>query len=325
MIILTLCCLFGFNLIALSSMKAFLENLKLFWEKLVEIFNTPLFDIGKTSVDLSNILFFVISILLLLFITKKLKNLLVNKILIKYGLEKGTSKSIGTIIYYIFVVLGFFIIIQTVGIDLTGLNLLAGALGVGIGFGLQNITNNFISGIIILFERPIKEGDRIEVGNVKGDVIKISARSTTVLTNDNISIIVPNSEFINSKVINWSHNDRNVRFKFPVGVSYKEDPKLIRKILLEVAQDNNGVLKKPAPEVLLDEFGDSSLNFLLAVWTVDYTDKPNILKSQLYYAIFKKFGDNNIEIPFPQSDIHIKDGLEKFFADKENEKASDQD
>ena len=123
------------------------------------------------------------------------------------------------------IIIGSIVIIQSAGIDLSALSLLAGALGVGIGFGLQNITNNLVSGIIILFENPIKVGDRIEVGDISGDVVNISVRATTILTNDNISIIVPNSEFISNTVINWSHNDRNIRFNVPVGVSYNEDPK----------------------------------------------------------------------------------------------------
>jgi small-conductance mechanosensitive channel len=186
------------------------------------------------------------------------------------------------------------------------LSLLAGALGVGIGFGLQNITDNFISGLIILFEKPIKVGDRIEVGDVNGDVLTISVRATTVLTNDNISIIVPNSEFISQKVINWSHNDRNIRFRFAVGVSYKEDPRKVEQVLLKVADENPNVLKKPEPSVFFDNFGDSSLDFTLAVWTDRYIDKPGQLKSQLYFEIFKQFTENGIEIPFPQRDIHIK-------------------
>ncbi len=287
-----------------------LDRLSSFWEKLSEFFAIPIFSVGSTSITLSLIFYFIASALLLVFFARKLRNILVNRVLKKYGLEYGTSKSIGTIFYYFLIAIGFFIIIQATGLDLTGLNLIAGALGVGIGFGLQNITNNFISGIIILFERPIKEGDRIEVGNVRGDVVKISPRSTTVLTNDNISIIVPNSEFINSRVINWSHNDRNIRFQFPIGVAYKEDPKIVRKLLIDVATENNGVLKKPSPEVLFEEFGDSSINFKLSVWTSDYIDKPNILKSQLYFAVFKKFRENNIEIPYPQRDLNLKSGFE---------------
>ncbi len=196
--------------------------------------------------------------------------------------------------------------LQTVGLDLSAVTVLAGALGVGIGFGLQNITNNFVSGIIILFERPIKVGDRIEVGEVSGDVISISMRSTTIVTNDNISIIVPNSDFISSKVINWSHTDRNIRFNIPVGVSYNEDPEVIRKLLLEVADENKGILQQPKPDVLFKEYADSALVFILRIWTREYINRPDVLKSQIYYAAFKKFKEHNIEIPFPQRDLHIK-------------------
>ena len=184
--------------------------------------------------------------------------------------------------------------------------MLAGAVGVGIGFGLQNITNNFVSGIIILFERPIKVGDRIEMGDVSGDVIRISMRSTTIVTNDNISIIVPNSDFISSKVINWSHTDRNIRFNIPICVSYKEDPQIIKKLLLEVAAENKGILDKPKPDVLFKNFGDSSLDFNLRIWTREFINRPNVLKSQIYYSVFEKFKEHGIEIPFPQRDLHIK-------------------
>ena len=131
-------------------------------------------------------------------------------------------------------------------------------------------------------------------------------RSTTVVTNDNISVIVPNSEFISSTVVNWSHTDRNVRFIIPVGVSYKADPEKVKKILLEVAENEDGVLQSPKPDVLFDEFADSSLNFILRIWTSTYITTPGILKSKLYFDIFKKFKESGIEIPFPQRDVHVK-------------------
>jgi small-conductance mechanosensitive channel len=146
------------------------------------------------------------------------------------------------------ILVGILIILQTSGIDLTTLNILAGAVGIGIGFGLQNIANNFISGLIILFERPIKIGDRIEVGEVDGDVVEIGLRSTTVLTNDNIAIIIPNSKFISENVVNWSHNDSKVRFKIPVSVAYGSDVKLVEKLLLEVAEENADVFDYPPLE-----------------------------------------------------------------------------
>ncbi|OEK03794.1 mechanosensitive ion channel protein MscS [Roseivirga sp. 4D4] len=245
---------------------------------------------------------------LLVFLSGKLKSIFVKQILSKYSDDIGVSQSIGTIIQYFIIIVGAFVVIQNSGINLGSLNVLAGALGVGIGFGLQNIANNFISGLIILFERPIKVGDRIEVGSVTGDVVKISSRASTVNTNDNISIIIPNSDLINKQVINWSHNDRRIRYHVPVGVSYKEDPAIIKKVLLEVADANKDVLKRPAPDVLFVGYGDSSIDFDLLIWTSSYIDKPIILKSQLYYEIFEKFKEHGIEIPYPQRDLHLKSG-----------------
>jgi len=272
-----------------------------------ELLTRTLFTLGeKTPITLEGIFYFLISILLLIYLTDKFQKKVVNKILVKTKIDIGVSESIGTIFRYMVITIGLIVIIQTAGIDLTALGFIAGALGVGIGFGLQGITNNFISGLIILFERPVKVGDRIDVGEISGDVVNIAARATTVVTNDNISIIIPNSEFINSRVINWSYNDRRIRFNYTVGVSYDESPRIIRKLLLEVAKENNAVLKHPPPDVLFQDFADSALIFNLRVWTYEYTDRPNVLKSQLYYAIFKKFHDNNIKIPYPQRDLHIK-------------------
>ncbi|MDH4251636.1 MAG: mechanosensitive ion channel, partial [Nitrospira sp.] len=220
----------------------------------------------------------------------------------------GVRHAIGAIVRYIVVAIGLVIILQTAGINLSTLTVLFGALGIGVGFGLQSITNNFVSGIILLLERPIKVGDRIEVGDVHGDVVNISPRATTIVTNDNIAIIVPNADFISSKVVNWSYTNRDVRFNFPIGVSYGSDPEQVRRILLEVAQAHRGVLKEPGPSVLLDGFGDSSLNFVLRVWTREFSTIPGVLRSELYFSICRAFKEEGIEIPFPQRDLHIKSG-----------------
>jgi small-conductance mechanosensitive channel len=132
-----------------------------------------------------------------------------------------------------------------------------------------------------------------------------------VVTNDNITIIVPNSQFIDSQVINWSHHDRNIRFNIPIGVAYKENPERVREIVIEVAKQNDGVLKSPAPDLLFSEYGDNSIDFFLRVWTSEYINKPKVLKSQLYYEIFKKFKEEGIEIPFPQRDLHLKSGFSR--------------
>jgi small-conductance mechanosensitive channel len=288
----------------------FAASLRELLSEISVFYNRTLFHLGNTAISLSDIIYLLVSIFLLFYLSSKLTRLLVEKILSRYALDVGVRQSIGTIIRYTIVIIGLVIIIQTAGVDLSTLGILAGALGVGIGFGLQNITSNFISGIIILFERPIKIGDRIEVGEVTGDVVNISARATTVITNDNIAIIVPNSDFISETVINWSHNGRSVRFNFPVPVSYNSNPTEVKKLLADVAKANTGVLKVPAPDVLFDGFGDSSLDFTLRVWTSEYIDRPGVLKSQLYYEIFKKFAEQNIEIPYPQQDLHLKSGFD---------------
>ena len=285
------------------------------YRSVMDFLQYPVFPLGKEDVTLASLLFLVISLILLFYLSSKFRNLLQNRILARYNIDIGVRQAISTIVRYIILVLGLVIIIQSAGIDLSFLAIMAGALGVGIGFGLQNITNNFVSGLVILFERPVKVGDRIELTNpagdtISGDVINISARASTIMTNDNIAIIVPNSNLISSTVINWSYNDRKVRFRFPVGVHYKEDPEKVRKLLTEVALENDGVLKTPPPDVQFHEFGDSSLNFLLRVWTSKYIQRRGYLQSQLYYAIHKKFKEHNIEIPYPQRDLHLRSGFE---------------
>lgn len=288
-----------------------MENYESTFEWIKAMWNTELLKLGENAMTVRSFSMVILSLFLLFYLSSLLKRILVRKVFPRYSIDIGVSQSIATIIRYTIVIIGIYIILQTSGINLSSMGLLFGALGIGIGFGLQNVTNNFISGIIILFERPIKVGDRVEVDDIFGTVTSISARSTTIITNDNISVIIPNSDFINERVINWSLNDRNVRFNFPVGVAYKEDPATIRKLLLEVADDNPGVLKEPKPDVLFEDFGDSSLNFNLRVWSHEYSDKPKVLKSQLYYAIFEKFKEHNIEIPFPQRDLHLRSGFDQ--------------
>ncbi|HDP55364.1 MAG TPA: mechanosensitive ion channel [Bacteroidetes bacterium] len=280
-----------------------------FWQIITEFLSKPIFSHEGSRLSVGMILFLVIGSWLVFFLSKLISRLVIEKILNRHGTDKGVSHAIGAIFRYIFLFVGLVVVIQSTGIDLSALTVLAGALGVGIGFGLQNVTNNFISGIIILFERPIKVGDRVELpelDNLAGDVVNISARSTTIITNDNIAIIIPNSKFVSDTVINWSYNDANVRFKIPVGVSYKEDPEVVKEILLDVTSKHPGVLKHPAPDVLFDEYADSSLNFILRVFTTKFSRTPHILKSQLYFEIFKQFKKKGIEIPFPQRDVYIK-------------------
>ncbi|MBX3334772.1 MAG: mechanosensitive ion channel family protein [Nitrospira sp.] len=280
--------------------------------ELLEPFGTftkiPLYSIGDTTITLGTMLYLTVLVVALFYITGKLKTWIVEGLLLRSQVELGVRHAVGNIVRMVFLALGLIIILQTAGINLSSLTVLFGALGIGVGFGLQGVTNNFVSGIILLLERPIKVGDRIEVGNVNGDVINISPRATTIVTNDNIAIIVPNADFISSKVVNWSYTNRNVRFNFPVGVSYSSDPEQVRSVLLEVARAHHGVLKEPGPSVLFDAFGDSALNFVLRVWTRDFSTVPGVLRSELYFAISRAFKEQGIEIPFPQRDLHIKSG-----------------
>lgn len=282
--------------------------IRAFFSQLLEYLNIPLFVLGKSQFTLWSIVYILILLTLLFYSTAKMRSWIVRGLRNKKNIDVGISEATGSIIRYAVISIGFLMILQSAGVDLSAITVLAGALGIGVGFGLQNITSNFVSGIIILFERPIKVGDRIEVNNILGDVVNISPRATTIVTNDNISIIVPNSEFISSTVINWSHTDRLVRYNIPVGVSYNADPEAVREILLEVAAGHSGVLKQPEPEVLLDEFADSALVFILRIWTETYTERPLILRSELNYMIFKKLKEHGVEIPFPQRDVHIRSG-----------------
>lgn len=264
----------------------------------------PLVKLGGSPVTLWTLMQLVLLIILLFYLSGKLRTVLVNKLLIR--MEPGARQATGSIVRYTVIAIGFVVIMQTSGIDLTALNVLAGAVGIGVGFGLQNIINNFISGLIILFERPIKVGDRIVVGNVEGDVVHIGGRSTTVITNDNISIIVPNSKFITEDVINWSHNDRRVRFRVPVAVAYGTDIDLVERLLLEVADGIPDVLKDPAPGIRLMEFGDSGLCFELRVWSTTLIHRKGVLISKLNTSICRKFAEQGIEIPYPRRDLTIR-------------------
>jgi small-conductance mechanosensitive channel len=289
------------------------EIVKDFIDSIVKILDHTLFSVGGNPFNLGTLFFIFFSSILLFYGSYIIKRYLTKRFVKSNIVEQGITEPVINFARYIMILIGIIVILQTAGINLSTLSFLVGALGIGIGFGLQNITSNFISGLIILFEKPIKLGDRVELENITGNIIKISSRSTTIQTNDNIHVIVPNSAFIDSKVINWSHNDSQVRFNFPVGVSYNEDPEKIKQLLLEVAEENPGVLKTPKPDVLFQEFNDSSLDFILRIWTVEYTNTPLVLKSQLYYSIFEKFKVHHVEIPFPQRDIHIKSGLKEFW------------
>lgn len=277
--------------------------------RLRELLNVPLIEAGKTPITLWSLLYLVFFILVLFWAAHWLRRWIAEGPLARTGMDAGARHAAGTISRYLLLLVGFLVILQSAGIDLTTFNVLAGAIGIGVGFGLQNVVSNFFAGLIIMFERPIKIGDRIVVDQVEGDVIEIGARATTVLTNDNIAILVPNSKFITENVVNWQYNDNNVRFRIPVSVAYGSDADQVEKILLEVARENKDVLGDPPPAVRLLEFGDNGLHFELRAWSASLLHRKGRLKSALNRAIYGKFNEAGIAFPFPQRDLHVRGGV----------------
>ena len=280
-----------------------------------KILNAALFSLGDTKISLGSFIKFIVILTLFIYISKKISNWTAKKVLTKLPIQEGTQYVFKRFSEYALIIIGIVVAFNSIGIDLRGLTVIFGLLSVGIGFGLQNITSNFISGLILLFEQPIKVGDRVTVGDTEGDVLEINIRSTTIRSLNNISYIVPNSEFISAQVINWSHEDPKVRIDLKIGVSYSSDLDLVIRALTEVAVENGEVLKKPQPEVLLMEFGDSSWNLLLRVW-IKNPKRHYYVRSDLNCAIVHKFRENNIEIPFPQRDLHVRSPLPVPFSNK---------
>ncbi len=217
------------------------------------------------SLTLIQIFLLVVLLLAVFWISARTKTFLFNRFLVNSGLDRSLQYAISQIVSNIVLVVGVFVVLDNAGIHLGTLTVFAGAVGVGVGFGLQNIASNFISGLVILAERPITIGDRVEVAGATGQVQQIRARSTVVLTNDNIAIIVPNSKFIDSPVTNWTYGDRRVRFRVPIGVSYGSDIEQVHAALVEVARANPHVLTEPKPGVFLEKYGDNSIDFELVV------------------------------------------------------------
>lgn len=277
-------------------------------ESLQEFLHTPI-EVGSLRFTPLSLLLGVVLVAALSVVVSAFKRLLRDRLLPRLGLNRGISAAMATLISYALLLVGVLIILPVMipGFNLNTLSLVLGAISFGIGFGLRNIADNFVSGLILLIEHPIKVGDRIQVGEVYGDVVEIRARSTTVRTNDNVDIIVPNSEFISGRVTNVSHTDNRVRFRLPVGVHYKSDVHRVAKALVEAALACPDVLKEPLPEAKFIEFGDSSLNFEIWVWTETMFNRPRNLRSQVNFQVWEKLKQHGIEIPYPQRDVYLKE------------------
>jgi small-conductance mechanosensitive channel len=265
-------------------------------------------------------IFLLIALLIAVFwISSRTKRFLFNRLLAQSGLDRSLQYAIAQIVGYVVLIIGIVIVLDNAGIHLGALTVFAGAVGVGVGFGLKNIASNFISGLLILAERPIAIGDRIEVAGITGQVQQIRARSTIILTNDNIAMIVPNEKFIDSPVTNWTYSDRRVRFRLPVGVAYGSDVNKVREALIAAAREHPATLQQPEPNAFLEKFGDSTIDFQLVVWSDEMSRRPSRFKSDLNYLIYKHLTAAGIEIPNPQRDLHIRSGVLKVQNIKEKE------
>jgi small-conductance mechanosensitive channel len=274
-----------------------------------DFLNLRLFNLKETPVTIMSLLIFIIFLTISLFLGSFVRKFMRGRFLDKFDIDPGLKYTLSRVAQYIVVVLGVLISFQFVGIDLTSLAVVFGLLSVGIGFGLQNVTANFISGLIIMFERPISVGDRVEVDGIEGDVTEISIRSTKIRTVNNISIIVPNSKFVENNVVNYSHGDPSFRLDINVGVSYASDLDTILKAMNEIADENPNVMSNPEHEVHLVEFGDSSWNMQLRLWIANVKDRYRF-RNEIHQAIVRKFDKYEIEIPFPQRDIHVRSSVD---------------
>ena len=225
------------------------------------------------------------------------------------GLTRGMSYALSSLLNYIILTLGFLLAIGAVGIDLTKMTVLAGAFGVGLGFGMQSIVNNFVSGLIFLFERPIHVGDIIEVGDLTGEVSRIGIRASVVRTYLGAEIIVPNAQLTTERVINWTLSDRRRRIDLAVGVDYGSPPERVVEVLESVARNHPAILKDPAPQAVFTKFDDSSINFELRAWTSQFEGWPKV-QTELAAGVYAALHAAGMSIAFPQREVRIlHDGL----------------
>lgn len=267
--------------------------------------NYPIIDTQTRPITMITLLGVGLFLVAAFWISRRLQATLRRRVLARLHLEPGLEFSILRFLHYAVLALAVLFALEMLHVDLTGLAVVAGILSVGIGFGLQNLASNFISGIILLIERPITVGDQVSVGDVDGLVRAINMRSTEIVTDDNISVIVPNSEFISGRVVNWSHGDPKLRLRLPVGVSYSSDVEQVQRLLIEVARRSADVLADPPPGADLVRFGQSSLDFELHVWIANPQHRESV-RSAMHFAIRAAFLDEGIEIPFPQYDLHFR-------------------
>lgn len=275
-------------------------------ERVAVVFNTPFMELGRTKITL-NFLFLILFLsLAVIFTSRWVSEWLKSRILMQLRVDRGSQETITRVVSYSLSFIGFIIVLQTAGIDLSSLTVLAGVLGIGFGFGLQTLASNFISGLAILLEHPIKVGDFIEVDGLLGTVEKISIRATIIRTNDSQYVIVPNNRFIEKNVVNWSYGSPDSRIHIPVSVAYGSDTVLVTEALLSAARQDPRVLLTPPPSVWFRGFGENAYLFELLVW-INRPQDSEPIKSALNFLIEQELRQRQIEVPFPQLDLRLRD------------------
>jgi len=260
---------------------------------------------GQISVTLGGVLLFVFSVWLAFWAAKTVRLILKDEVLPKMSLPRGVANSVSSLTYYAMVMLGLMVALAAAGFEIGQLAIVVGALSVGIGFGLQNVVNNFVSGLILMFERPIQPGDVVEVSGTSGKVREIGMRATTLTTFEGADVVVPNGALLNEKLINWTLSDMDRRIDVNVGVAYGSDPRKVLELLMQVTRSTPGIAEQPAPAILFTGFGASSLDFAIRGWTNTFGDWVKI-RSELYVRVYDALGAAGIEIPFPQQDLHLR-------------------
>jgi small-conductance mechanosensitive channel len=290
-----------------------MDTLRELWTAIEAVLGARLFSIGETPVTTSGLLRVLLTLGVAVLISRGIRGA-IGRMSGRWPTadsRRSALYALGRITHYLVLAFGLAVGLSTIGVDFTNVAVLVGALGIGVGFGLQDTVANFIAGLIILFERHLRVGDFIELeSGVSGEVREIRMRATRVVTNDNIDILVPNSQFVSGRVVNWTLDEADRRIHVPFGVAYGSDKVQVRAAVLEAATAVSFTLRdvpNRAPQVWLVRFGDSSLDFELIVWlTLEGVKRPNAVQAAYLWEIHSALEANGIEIPFPQRDLHVR-------------------
>jgi small-conductance mechanosensitive channel len=297
--ILWLFSIFLFVYVLLTTLAIKLIVIDWFWN----FMESPI-ELGSFSMTLSNLALFFIVIWFSMMLARIIQTILRDEVLVRAKFDRGLPSTISMLVRYSIVTIGFFIALSAMGFEFSQLTVIIGALSVGIGFGLQNIFNNLVSGLILIFERPIHIDDTIEVNNMVGQVRSIGIRTSNIRTLDGAEVIIPNGLLISNEVINWTLSDKKRRIEVNIGVAYGSDVKKVTKLLYQVVKEHDEAIDFPPPLIIFDEFADSSLNFRVLFWTDNYSEWLRI-RSDILYAVNDILEKENIVIPFPQRDVHL--------------------